>query len=331
LWAAVTGEDIAEGDGETSDMDVELILVPYDSGHRRARMGAGPENLAQGDLPAELAGAGHPVVATTMIDLPAGSGPRGEIGTAFSLMVDLARAVRNARAMRRFPLVLAGNCNTAVGTVAGLDGGDSTTVVWFDAHGDFNTPETTITGFLDGMALAMLTGRCWSQLTRRVPGFTPVAESAIRLVGARDLDRLERELLAGSAVGLIIPAAMPSDLPPALSSIRPHTTRAYLHVDLDVLDPSEGCANEFSVPGGLRLDELIQAIGNVGAALPIEAAALTAYDPAADLPGRIRMAAGQLARAILAASTSRAALRTEDPASPHEGSVPSQRRDQNSE
>ena len=295
----------AEGEGETSDVDVELILVPYDSGQRRARMGAGPENLAQGDLPGELARAGHPVVATTMIDLPAGSGSRGEIGSAFSLMAQLAQAVRSARAMRRFPLVLAGNCNPAVGTVAGLDGGDGTAVVWFDAHGDFNTPETTVTGFLDGMALAMLTGRCWSQLTRRVPGFTAVAESAVRLVGARDLDHLEMEMLAGSAVGLISAADIASDLPSALASIRPHATRAYLHVDLDVLDPSEGCANEFSVPGGLRLDDVIQAIGIVGAALPIEAAALTAYDPAADPPGRIRKAAGHLARAIVAASTSK--------------------------
>jgi arginase len=284
-------------------VDVELILVPYDSGQHRARMGAGPEYLAQGDLPGELTRAGHPVVATTMIDLPAGS--RGEIGSAFSLMAELGGAVRNARAMRRFPLVLAGNCNTAVGTVAGLGGGEGTAVVWFDAHGDFNTPESTVTGFLDGMALAMLTGRCWSQLTGGVPRFRPVAESATCLVGARDLDPLEMEMLAGSAVRLIIPADVPSGLAPALGSVRPTAKRAYVHVDLDVLDPIEGCANEFSVPGGLRLEELIQAIGAVGAVLPIEAAALTAYDPAVDPPGRVKMAVSHIARAILVASTSR--------------------------
>jgi arginase len=263
-------------------------------------MGAGPENLVQGDLPAELARAGHPVVATTMIDLPAGS--RGEIGSAFSLMAELAGAVRSARAMRRFPLVLAGNCNTAVGTVAGLGGGEGTAVVWFDAHGDFNTPESTVTGFLDGMALAMLTGRCWSQMTRGVPHFRPVAESAACLVGARDLDALEADMLAGSAVRLIIPADVRSGLPTALASVRPHATRAYVHVDLDVLDPSEGSANEFSVGGGLALDELIQAIDAVGAAVSIEAAALTAYDPAIDQLGRVKTAVSHIARALIAAS-----------------------------
>jgi arginase len=281
-------------------VNVELILVPYDSGQRRARMGAGPEHLAQGDLPAELTRAGHPVVATTVIELPAGF--RGEIGSAFSLMAELAGAVRSARAMRRFPLVLAGNCNSALGTVAGLGGGEGTAVVWFDAHGDFNTPESTVTGYLDGMALATLTGRCWNQMTRRLPHFRPVAESATCLVGARDLDVLEAEMLAGSAVRLIIPADVRSALPSALATIRPQTTRAYVHVDLDVLDPSEGSANEFSVGGGLALDELIQAIGAVGAAMPIQAAALTAYDPAVDRPGRVKMAVSHIARALIAAS-----------------------------
>ena len=67
--------------------------------------------------------------------------------------------------------MLAGNCNTALGSVAGLDHLDRTGVVWFDAHGDFNTPETTVTGSFDGMALAMLTGRCWTGLYIACPAF----------------------------------------------------------------------------------------------------------------------------------------------------------------
>src|SRR5687767_1880913 len=113
-----------------------------------------------------------------------------EIGTAFDLDRQLAREVAAARLRSAFPLTLAGNCITSVGTVGGLGAG-ATGVLWFDAHGDFNTPETTIGGFLDGMALATVVGRCWRSLAAGVPGFTPVAEENVVLVGARDLDPAE--------------------------------------------------------------------------------------------------------------------------------------------
>ena len=73
-------------------------------------------------------------------------------------------------------------------------------VLWFDAHGDFNTPETTTSGFLDGMALAAVTGRCWTGLTRAIPGFTPVPESNVTAIGVRDLD--EGEAMASQTCGL---------------------------------------------------------------------------------------------------------------------------------
>src|SRR5215217_3258315 len=122
-----------------------------------------------------------------------------EIGAAVDLDRQLANAVAAARARGAFPLTLAGNCISSVGTVAGLGAGP-TGVLWFDAHGDFNTPETTIGGFLDGMALATVVGRCWTSLAAGVPGFVPVAEENVVLVGARDLDPAEAALLAASGV-----------------------------------------------------------------------------------------------------------------------------------
>ena len=71
---------------------------------------------------------------------------------------------------QRFPVVLAGNCNSYVGTLAGLET-DRAGVSWFDAHGDFNTPETTTTGFLDGMGLAMASGRCWKAMPETIAWF----------------------------------------------------------------------------------------------------------------------------------------------------------------
>jgi arginase len=281
-------------------VNVELILVPYDSGQRGVGMGAGPERLA-GPLAAELARSGHTIAATTIVDPP--PGVRAEIDTAFGLMRELAAAVQRAREAGRFPLVLAGNCNTAVGTVAGLGGGEHTAVLWFDAHGDLNTPETTISGCLDGMALAMLTGRCWRELALRVRGFTPVPDGAACLVGVRDLDPLEADALEGSAVRRIAASDVDTDLAATLVSLRCHANGIYVHVDLDVLDPSEGRANGYpAAAGGVGLEALERAILATGAACPIEAAALTAYDPHVDADERVHAAATRIARALLSAA-----------------------------
>lgn len=76
-------------------------------------------------------------------------------------------------------------------------------IIWFDAHGDFNTPETTVTGFLGGMPMAAAVGRCWSALCVAIPGFVPVPEADVVLIDARALDPLEREHLYRSQVRVI--------------------------------------------------------------------------------------------------------------------------------
>ena len=124
-----------------SPMDIQLLLVPYDSGQRGWRCGAGPEHLVRAGLPAHLQRQGHIVTAIHVIeDDP--TYPPAEIRTAFELARRLATTVRSARTAGHFPLVLSGNCNTAVGTLSGLTPARRATF-WFDAHGDCNTPETT--------------------------------------------------------------------------------------------------------------------------------------------------------------------------------------------
>jgi arginase len=205
----------------------------------------------------------------------------------------LAGAVREARESGRFPVVLAGNCNTAVGTVAGL-GADSTGIAWFDAHGDFNTPETTKTGFLDGTAVAMITGRCWTQLTASVPGFTPIADDRVCLIGTRDVDSLESELLQQSRVDVIEPRHLRSALPRTLKSIRDHVKSMYVHLDLDVLDSAVAPANSYAVSGGLTLEDLDYALAEIAKEFQIAGVTLSAYDPAADTDGVAARAAIRL-------------------------------------
>ncbi len=269
-------------------MDIQLLAVPYDSGHRGARMGAGPEGLLEAGLERTLRESGHSV--HTRIAQMAPDSWHAEIQTSFELMRMLSTAVRDAHESGRFPIVLAGNCNTAVGTVAGL-GADSTGVVWFDAHGDFNTPETTSSGFLDGTAVAIITGRCWTQLAATIPGFTPIADERVCLDGTRDVDSLEGVLLDESGVEVVEPKHLRSSLPSVLKAIREHVDTIYVHLDLDVLDSAVAPANSYALSGGLTLEDMEYALSEIARGFRIGAVTLSAYDPAVDTSGHAAKAA----------------------------------------
>jgi arginase len=276
-------------------MDIDLLLVPYDSARRSERMGAGPQALVDAGLQAQLEQRGHRV-RRVVIEPPAASW-RAEIRTAFELAAALAAAVREARAAQRFPLVLAGNCGAALGVTAGL--GADTPVLGADAHADFNTPETTVGGFLDGMALAALTGRCWAALAARIPGFAPIAEDHVWLLGARDLDPGEAEALGRSAVRRVSAGALGAEAAGALAQELRRGAPPYLHLDLDVLDPSEGRANEYAAPGGVSAAALLDFCGALGRHAPPAAATVSAYDPAVDADGRVCRAALAAVDALL--------------------------------
>lgn len=263
-------------------MDIQILAVPYDSGNRGLRMGAGPEALLKGGLVEALRDAGHSVhVRIAELDPDEW---QAEIQSSFELMRMLAMGVREAVAASRLPIILAGNCNTAVGTLAGL-GTDSTGVAWFDAHADFNTPETTTSGFLDGTAVAIITGRCWTQLTATVPGFAPVRDERVCLIGTRDIDSLESVLLDDSAVAVVGPRQLRDKLRPALQAMNEHVDRVYVHLDLDVIDSTIAAANTFAVSGGLTTGDAEYALAEIGQVFQIAGLALTAYDPSADSNG----------------------------------------------
>lgn len=257
-------------------------------------MGAGPEALINAGLVQVLRDNGHQVYLK-LAELPEGAW-HAEIQTSFELMRMLAAGVKEAREAHRFPIVLAGNCNTAVGTLAGL-GADTTGVAWFDAHADFNTPETTSSGFLDGTAVAIITGRCWTQLAATVPGFAPIADERVCLIGVRDIDSLESELLESSAVTLVEPRRLRTGLPTALKSVGEHVDDIYLHLDLDVLDPQTAPANNYAVAGGLTIGDVEYALALAAKNFRIRGLTISAYDPAADGEGIAARAALRLVTA----------------------------------
>jgi arginase len=263
-------------------MSIDLITVPYDSGHRGRRMGAGPLAFAEAGAAERLR-----AVAGSVRETAVGVEPElaAEIATAFDLARATAFAVRTALGRGSLPLVLAGNCISAAGTLAALPPG--TGVVWLDAHGDLNTPETTASGMLDGMALATVLGRCWRGMTSRIDGFAPMPEENVLLVGARDLDEAEQRFLDHSPVLVLGPDTMADEVASRIETLAARVQRVYLHVDLDVHAPEAGRANGFQPAGGLSADEVRRFVRDLATRIPIAAAAITAYDPAKDADGRM--------------------------------------------
>lgn len=226
-----------------------------------------------------------------------------EVGTTFRILRAVADKVKQSISDNRLPILLAGGCINTLGSLAAV-GSESTVLIWFDAHGDFNSPETTRSGFIDGMALATITGRCWRNLTASVPGFRPFPEKNVVLIGARNLDPEERTLLEESEVTLLSAESIRKGaIENALTKILSGRSAAvYFHIDLDVLDRAEAWVNEYSSSGGLTVAELMEIIRFIGHNRAIVGASITAYDPSVDHDARALRAGVAAIKELLSAA-----------------------------
>jgi arginase len=273
-------------------MNVCVLIVAYDSGRYRARMGCGPDRLFESGLKPLLARMGHQVRRE---EITVSDPHPAEIKTAFELCRKVAGRVRACKSEGYFPIVLSGNCNIAVGGISGC-GCRNTGVVWFDAHGEATTPDTTTSGFLDGMGIGILTGQCWRSLARTIPGFDPIPGNRILLVGSRDLETEEIALLERMGVERVAGAEDPGS---RLASLSPQIDGVYVHLDLDVLDPGEAVANQWAPPGGLTVEAMKQAVASIQRHTRIDALGIASYDPEADRDGRALGAAVAVTELLL--------------------------------
>ncbi len=279
------------GTGILGDMNICVLLAPYDSGRHCERMGLGPHHLLASIEPLLIRLGHHVRVDEITVPDPFLT----EISTTFALCREIARRVHACREEGWMPLVLSGNCNAALGTVSGC-GCAQTTVVWFDAHGEATTPDTTTSGFLDGMGISTLTGQCWQRLARTVPGFEPVPGERVLLVGARDVEPAEAGLLERIGVRRV---PHPHDLFDAFAPLKLGVDNLYLHLDLDVLDPHAAVANQWPTPDGPTIDDVTLAVGDLCRGTPVDAIGLASYNPGADRDGRALRAALAILEAAL--------------------------------
>lgn len=188
----------------------------------------------------------------------------------------LATLVEEAVKAGRRPVSIAGDCCAAMGMLAGLvRSGIDPHLIWFDAHGDFNTWETTPSGFLGGMPLAMLAG-LGEQTVLDLLEIEPLPQEQITLTDARDLDPGEKELVASSRITHLKDpqALLEKPLPD-----RP----LWIHFDTDVVDPAYVPAQNYPAPGGISPEELGRIFSHLAETGKVAAVSLSSWAP--DLPG----------------------------------------------
>jgi arginase len=153
---------------------------------------------------------------------------------------ELAAAVATATAAGELPIVIAGSCDAAAGVLAGL-ARERCGIVWIDAHADFNTPDSTASGFFPGMALAIVTGHCYAAWWAQIGNAAPVPETHVALIGSRELSPdAERERVERSPMLRVawIDGQPDRDIDITVAKLADRVERVYLHIDLDALDPS---------------------------------------------------------------------------------------------
>jgi arginase len=202
------------------------------------------------------------------------------------LYEEVAGAVAADVRAGRVPVVLSGDCTTALGVVAGLQrAGRDPRVVWFDGHGDVQTPQTSASGYVGGFPVRQLVGGSDRTVTDRL-GLRPVPEEDVLLVDARDLDPPEVEFLAGSAIRRVPVDGIDAVLPSA---------PIYLHLDVDVVDPQDLPGLLFPAPDGPRLAAVAAAVRTVMSTGDVAAVGLACtYRPGSGAHRVLGELAGQL-------------------------------------
>jgi arginase len=204
-------------------------------------------------------------------------------------------------------LVIGGDCTAHAGALAGLHAARPTgrfALAWFDAHGDFNTPDTTPSGSVWGMPFAMICGRGDPDLVAACSGPTIRAEDAA-LLGGQVLDEAESRSLAASRIahfgaGMVGTDAGRAALDGWARTVAARVDGLYIAFDMDCLDAAGGWAVTFPEANGLALETAIDAIAILRGAMPIVGFGPTGITLANGDPERTADAVAELAGAAFA-------------------------------
>jgi arginase len=217
-----------------------------------------------------------------------------------------------------FTVGLLATCPSMPGLVAGLQhsGGGRTPIrigmLWLDAHPDFNTPETTRSGSLGGMPVAVATGRALQRLRLDAHLDPPLADTQVVMGGVRLTDPLEQALLDSSRIQQVSVDELRGSTPAVfaqLDRLSRTTDKIYVHIDMDVLDPREVAGHQNKVPNGPSSEELARLFETIFARYPKASAIGFATIPATDEGGWSLAAVNRMIQGAIRGVTAREKLK----------------------
>ncbi|EFH90851.1 arginase [Ktedonobacter racemifer] len=248
-------------------MHIRVIGAPIDLGADRRGVDIGPSAIRYAGLHDHLRALGHTVSDFGNIHVPQpesrpiGSPKLKYLDPIVEVSEELANVVTDALKSDQFPLILGGDHSMALGSISGVANVHKNLgIIWVDAHGDFNIEETSPSGNIHGMILAALVGQGNSRLTH-IGGWAPkLNPENIVIVGARDLDPGEQELLRKHRVHVYTMSdvdryGMSNIMSQAIEIAGRQDQPIHLSLDMDSLDPREAPGVGTPVRGGLSYRE----------------------------------------------------------------------------
>lgn len=244
--------------------NVRVIGVPMDLGQSRRGVDMGPSALRYAGLDDRLARLGYTIHDEGNIQIPVRDTLPAEGGlTYLPAVVEACTAIyqtaQQAVSDGCLPIFVGGDHSIAAGTIGGVTHTEPCGVLWIDAHGDFNTPDTSPSGNLHGMPLAALLGLGAPELVNLGRPGPKLTTAQVIIIGARDLDSKERELLNQSGIRVysmreIDARGMATVAKEALERLS-YLPRLHVSLDMDSLDPRHAPGVGTPVQGGLTFRE----------------------------------------------------------------------------
>jgi len=247
--------------------DITIIGVPLDLGAGRRGVDMGPSAMRYANLKERLERSGYDVVDLGNLNVPLPETYKVE-NTSVRYMKEvkqvneeLAVSVEKIIEEGRFPLVLGGDHSIAIGVIAGVAKKKKNLgVLWFDAHADLNTPETSPSGNIHGMPLAVSLGYGAPELVNIMDYYPKVKPENVVIIGARALDKGERSFIKEKGIKVftmheIDRMGMANVMEEAISYLRKCTDGVHLSLDLDGLDPNDSPGVGTPVTGGVSFRE----------------------------------------------------------------------------
>lgn len=244
---------------------LQVIGVRY----RQSRLAEGDERPLQAYLASRVYEVAGVPVAITEPRFPEAQRRDNEPVNLGLLGGQIAEAVAAARRAGSAVLLTGGDCNHMTGLVGGLQDAHGPAarigLVWFDAHGDFNTPRTTISGMLGGMPVAVAAGLAYPRWREASHIAAPLPTDRILMVDVRNLDPAEEQLIRATDVAIAAPApGFPgAALQPAVTALAEKCDILYLHIDSDILDEAYVPNHGTKEPNGPNMEQVQAAIETV--------------------------------------------------------------------